>query len=107
MNTDQLTNPLVKAAVEALNARDREGWYKLFANDATLTDDGNPHDFREWADHEFFGTSRTYLMSIDRVENNDLTLYGKLHSDQWGEFDTFMTFSIQGDKITRLDVGQV
>jgi hypothetical protein len=107
MNTDVLTNPLVKAAIEALNARDREGWFKLFAEDITMTDDGNAHDFREWADEEFFGSSRTYLKSIERVEDGGLTLYGRLHSDQWGEFDTFMKFKTDGEKITQLDVGQV
>jgi hypothetical protein len=107
MNTDVLTNPLVKAAIEALNARDSEGWFKLFADDVTMTDDGNPHDFKQWAEHEFFGSSRTYLKSIERVEDDGLTLYGRLHSDQWGEFDTFMKFQTDGDKIRRLDVGQV
>jgi hypothetical protein len=107
MNTDLLTNPLVKAAIQALNAHDRDGWFKLFADDTALTDDGNQHDFRQWADREFFGSSKTYLKSIDRVEDNGLTLYGRLHSDQWGEFDTFMKFQVHGDKITLLDVGQV
>src|SRR5690349_10705427 len=104
MNTDVLTNPLVKAAIEALNARDRERWFKLFTDDVTMTDDGNMHDFREWADEEFFGSSRTYLKSIERVEDDGLTLYSRLHSDQWGEFDTFMKFQTDGKHIMRLDV---
>lgn len=107
MNTNKLTNPLVKAAIEAMNGRDRDGWFKLFADDTKLTDDGNENDFAAWSDSEFFGDTKAYLKSVDRVEANGLTIYGKFHSDRWGEFDTFMTFQVQGDKITRLDVGQV
>lgn len=106
MNVENLTNPLVKAAIEAMNAMDHQGWFKLFASGATLTDDGDQHDFTEWSDSELFGKDRGYLMSIDRVEDNGLTIYGKFHSDQWGEFETFMKFTVQGDKIVRLDVGQ-
>jgi hypothetical protein len=107
MNIELLTNPLVKAAIEAMNARDRQSWFNLFASDVTLTDDGNANDFTQWSDSELFGEDKAYLMSIDRVENNGLTIYGKFHSDRWGEFDTFMKFKIQDNKITQLDVGQV
>jgi hypothetical protein len=107
MNTEQLTNPLVKAAIEALNARDRQGWFSLFASDTTLTDDGNVREFTQWSDSELFGNDKAYLMSIDRVEDNGLTIYGKFHSGRWGEFDTFMKFKVQDNKIIRLDVGQV
>lgn len=106
MNPEQLTNPLVKAAIEAMNARDRERWFGLFADDVTFTDDGSEMAFVEWSDHDLFSESKAYLMSIDRVEDDGLTVYGMFHSDQWGEFDTFLKFEIQGDKITRLDVGQ-
>jgi hypothetical protein len=107
VDTAQLMNPLVQAAIEALNAHNRQGWFDLFANDVTLTDDGNERDFNQWSDSEFFGKDKTYLKSIDHEEDDGLTIYGRLHSDRWGEFDTFMKFKIQGDKIIRLDVGQV
>ena len=84
MNTGQLTNPLAKAAIEALNARDRQAWFALFASGdatgATLTDDGDVRDLTEWSDSELFGASKSYLMSIDWVEDNGLTVYGKFHS---------------------------
>ena len=107
MNTELLTNPLVKAAIEAMNAGDDQRWFRLFADGAILTDDDNARDFTEWSDSELFGTDKAYMMSIDRVEENGLTIYGKFHSDRWGEFETFMKFKVQGNKIIRLDVGQV
>lgn len=103
-NTDNL-NPVVKAAIEAMNAHDREGRFTSFADGAALTDDGNPHDFTAWSDSELFGKDKAYLKSIERVEDNGLTLCGKFHSDRWGKFDTFMKFKVQGDKIIQMDVG--
>lgn len=106
MDTTQLTNAVVRAAIETMSARDREGWLKLFAHDATLTDDGTERGVIEWSDSELFGSDRAYLKSIDWLEDGGLTIYGKFHSDRWGEFDTFMRFQLHGDWITRLDVGQ-
>ena len=45
MNQKELSNPLVKQAVAALNAVDWEAWFALFTEDATLTDDGHNQDF--------------------------------------------------------------
>jgi hypothetical protein len=59
-----------------------------FAQGATLSDDGNARDFTELSDSELFGKDKAHLMSIDRVEDSGLTLYGKFHVDRWGEFDT-------------------
>ncbi|MFL6469828.1 MAG: hypothetical protein ACJ71H_03145 [Nitrososphaeraceae archaeon] len=32
--------------------------------------------------------------------------YGKFHSDQWGDFKTFIRFHVEDDKITKLEVGE-
>ena len=106
MNSDQLTHPVVKAAVSTMNAGNREGWLALFAADAVLTDDGSPHDYVDWSNRELFGQSRGYITAIDRVEDSGLTLYAQFHSDRWGDFPTFLKFQVQDGKITRLDVGQ-
>ncbi len=42
MNTNALTNPTVKAAVEALQSGDRKAWSALFEPGAKLYDDGAP-----------------------------------------------------------------
>ena len=107
MNTELLTDPIVTAAIIAMNTGDRAGWFDLFAADATLTDDGNAADFRRWSDSELFGDSRGYVTKVERVEDNGRTLYARFHSDKWGDFLTFMKFEIVGGKITRLDVSQV
>lgn len=106
MNVEGLSNPVVKAAITAWNNRDRAAWMNLFAPDAALTDDGNPHDFIEWSDGEIFGDSKSRITTIDREEDDGLTLYARLSSERWGDFNTFMKFQLADGKITRLDVGQ-
>ena len=79
----------------------------LFWDKPELTDDGTPHDFTEWSERELFGSSVAYLASIDKVEDGGLTIYGKFHSDQWGNFKTFMRFHVENDKITKMEVGKL
>jgi hypothetical protein len=104
MNTDQLTNSIVKKAIEALQAGDKDAWFALFTAEAELFDDGHKMNFKSFFDkalgHERFTT-------IDKVENKGLDLYGRFHSDQWGDFKTYFRFTINSDgKINRLDIGQ-
>ena len=80
MKTAQLTNPLVKRAVAALNNGDRAAWFALFTTDATLTDDDHKQDFVQWSDNEIFGKGQGRLMQIDREENHGLTVYGRFDS---------------------------
>ena len=101
-----IDQPLVRSAIEAMNSRNKKQWYRLFFDKPKLTDDGNPQDFSEWSEREVFGSSIAYLASIDKVEDAGTTIYGKFHSDQGGDFKTFVRFHLENDKITKLEVGQ-
>lgn len=104
MNTNALTNPTVKAAIEALQSGDRKAWSVLFEPGAKLYDDGAPRSLEKFA-RDAFGHER--FTSIDRVENNGLDLVGAFHSDQWGDFRTYFRFQLSASgKISRLDIGQ-
>ena len=100
-----LTNPVVKAAIEAFQTGDRKAWSALFEDDAELFDDGSPRSLekftRDAIGHERFTT-------IDRVSPDGLEVVGKFRSEQWGDFRTYFRFQVGPDgKIHRLDVGQV
>jgi hypothetical protein len=95
LNLHAVNNPIVKLAIEAMNGRNKKLWYKLFSNNPLFTDDGNPSDFTKWCERDLFGSSLAYLASIDKVEDGGLTIYGRLHSDQWGDFNTFMRFYVE------------
>ncbi|ADQ15997.1 hypothetical protein Lbys_0203 [Leadbetterella byssophila DSM 17132] len=102
MDTTILKNTIVKKAIDALQAADRQTWFSMFTIEAELYDDGNKMDFKT-----FFDIGHERFTSIDKVENNGLNVYGKFHSDKWGDFKTYFRFHINDkDKIERLDVGQ-
>ncbi len=104
MSTDKLTHPVVKKAIDALQAADRDAWFAQFTADAALYDDGNKMNFKSFFD-KALGHER--FTSIDKVENKGLDVYGRFHSDQWGDFKTYFKFHINGNgKIERLDIGQ-
>ncbi len=104
MNTDMLTNPVVKKAVNALQFADKDAWFSLFTDNAELYDDGNKMNFRTFFE-KALGHER--FTSIDKVEDNGLSVYGKFHSDQWGDFKTYFKFRINdAGRISRLDIGQ-
>ncbi|MDJ1484951.1 hypothetical protein QNI16_30910 [Cytophagaceae bacterium YF14B1] len=104
MNTDKLTNTIVRKAIEALQTGDKMAWFPLFTEQAELFDDGHSLNFKNFFE-QALGHER--FTSIDKVENNGLDIYGKFHSDQWGDFKTYFKFRINADgKINRLDIGQ-
>jgi hypothetical protein len=104
MLTDKLPNPVVKAAIDALQAGDKSAWEALFDRNAELFDDGSPRSLTRFND-EALGHER--FTSIDEVKNNGLDLVGHFHSDEWGDFRSYFRFSLSSTgKITRLDIGQ-
>lgn len=100
-----LTNPTVKAAIDALNAHDRKAWEALFAPGATFSDDGNEGSISNFTANAF-GKGREHFTRLDKQEEDGLHVYGQYHSDTWGDFKTYFKFTVQAGKITRLAVGQ-
>jgi hypothetical protein len=95
MLTDVLTNPIVKAAIEALEKGDRKAWAALFELDAKLYDDGDPRSLEEFT-KEALGHER--FTSIERIENNGLHVIGGFHSHQWGDFRTYFKFHLSPER---------
>ncbi|MDB5151075.1 MAG: hypothetical protein JWQ57_5095 [Mucilaginibacter sp.] len=104
MNTEKLSNPIVKQAIDALQSGDKQAWFALFSSDVQLFDDGNKMNFKSFFE-KALGHER--FTSIDKVEQNGLHVYGKFHSDQWGDFKTYFKFTVDADgKISKLEIGQ-
>ncbi|UOE48945.1 hypothetical protein MTO98_31575 [Mucilaginibacter sp. SMC90] len=104
MNTEKLSNPIAKQAIDALQNGDKQAWFALFTADAGLFDDGNKMNFKSFFE-KALGHER--FTSIDKVEQNGLHVYGKFHSDQWGDFKTYFKFTVNADnKISKLEIGQ-
>ncbi|MDG7020450.1 MAG: nuclear transport factor 2 family protein [Nitrososphaerota archaeon] len=100
-----VSDPLARSAAEAVNSRDRERWFGLFADGATFSDDGVEQDLWRWCDEELFGRHTAYIVSVDKVEDGGRTFYARYHSDKWGDFKTFWRFAVRDGKVSRLEVG--
>jgi hypothetical protein len=101
---EKLTNPTVKAAIQALQAGDVPAWKNLFTGDAVLLDDGHPRDLERFSD-EAIGHEK--FVSIDTVQEGGLSIEGEFHSDTWGRFRTYFRFTLSSSgKIKKLEIGQ-
>ncbi|ATL49663.1 hypothetical protein COR50_22185 [Chitinophaga caeni] len=104
MQYEKITHPIAKAAIEAWQKADHAIWKSLCTEKVILLDDGKARDFNKFC-NEAMGHER--FTSIDKVENNGLTVYGKFHSDTWGDFKTYFKFKLDSnDKIVQLEIGQ-
>ncbi|MGE9310504.1 hypothetical protein ACLOAU_02605 [Niabella sp. CJ426] len=104
MEFTKMSNTKVQAAIETWQKGDTVMWLSFFTADAKLLDDGHPRDFKKFST-EAIGHER--FISIDRVENNGLDIYGSFHSDTWGDFKTYFKFRFNEDgKFHRLEIGQ-
>ncbi|RYF80611.1 MAG: hypothetical protein EOO29_13320 [Comamonadaceae bacterium] len=103
MDLSSLPEPTVRAAMDAFQRGDKEGWQEQFAPGAQLYDDGSPRELeaftREALGHELFS-------SLDHVSEDGLEIQGQFHSDQWGDFRTYFRFTLSGGQVLRLDIGQ-
>ncbi len=76
----------------------------FFTADAKLFDDGNVRNLKKFST-EAIGHER--FLSIDKVEDNGLSIYGHFHSDTWGDFKTYFKFHVNTNgKIDKLEIGQ-
>lgn len=100
--TARIDHPVVKAAIDALNAHDKTAWNALLAPGATFSDDGHEGSLARSTEGAF-GKGREHFTS---VESGGLHVYGRYRSETWCEFTTFFKFQIAEGRITRLEVGQ-
>lgn len=104
MNTAMLTNPVVKKAIDAFQAGDRTAWLALFTADVQLFDDGNTRNFKNFSEEAL---GHEHFVTIDKVEHDGLHVYGRFHSDQWGDFKAYFKFTINpAGKVAKLEIGQ-
>ncbi|MCI1752982.1 MAG: hypothetical protein LKM36_08985 [Flavobacteriales bacterium] len=105
MDLNTVTDPTVKAALEAWQAGDAAAWLSHFTADAKFTDDGNARDFKKFV-KDACGHER--FTSIDKVENGGKDITGAFHTEQWGDFIVFFKFhKNSAGQFDGLDIGQV
>lgn len=101
---DELHDPTVRNLVEAINSGDRNAFYNLFPDHATMSDDGTERNFREWTEREIFSSNGH--MEVASQSADGRSLIADYRNDTYGSMRTSWTFTIENDKISRMETGQ-
>lgn len=104
MKVEDLTIPVVRDLVTAIDAGNRQGFLDQLTPDASLSDDGRDRVLTDWIDKEIFTVNGK--MTVDHEERGGLRLLAHFRNDTWGDMSTFWQFELSGDKIRRIETGQ-
>lgn len=99
-----LADPVVRRLVEAVNAGDRDAFFALLIEDATMSDDGSDRDLAEWVDREIF--SADGRMEVESQSDDGRSLVLNYTNSTYGSMRTDWKFTVEGDKVTRFETGQ-
>jgi hypothetical protein len=102
--TDKLSDPVVRHAVAAINAHDKDAFLGLLAVDATMSDDGSDRDLHDWIDREIFGSGGR--MDVQKESDGGRKLLAQFRNDTWGEMSTVWRFDVADGRIRRFETGQ-
>ncbi|MDJ0384161.1 nuclear transport factor 2 family protein [Streptomyces sp. G-G2] len=101
----QLTDPVVRAFVTAVNAGDKGAALALLTPDTTMSDDGSDRDLRQWTDKEIFGSSGH--MDVESESAGGHALVVNYSNSTWGAMRTAWRFVVTDDgRISRFETGQ-
>src|SRR5918996_104523 len=104
IDAEQLSDPVVRAFVTAVNAGDRDAFFALLAPGATMSDDGSERNLEEWVDREIF--SANGRMEVESESNDGRSLIVNVTNSTYGTMRTTWKFTIEGAKVPRFETGQ-
>jgi hypothetical protein len=104
IQVEQLSDPVVRAFVSAINAGDHEAFFGTLTADARMSDDGTERDLQEWVDREIF--SADGRMEVESQSDDGLSLVAKYTNATYGSMRTNWRFEVEGDKVSRFETGQ-
>ena len=99
-----LTDPVVRKFIEAVNAGDRDRFFTLLADGATMSDDDSERDLTEWVDREIF--SADGRMEVESQSDDGRSLIVNYTNSTYGLMRTHWEFTVQGDKVAHFESGQ-
>jgi hypothetical protein len=100
----ELADPVVRKLVEAVNAGDRDAFFALLTEDATMSDDGSERDLEEWVDREVFSAGGR--MEVESQSDAGRSLVVNYTNSTYGSMRTDWSFVVEGDKVARFETGQ-
>jgi ketosteroid isomerase-like protein len=99
-----VTEPAIKALIDAINAGDRDAFFATLTPDATMSDDGSDRDLRQWADRELFASAGR--MEVESATDGGRSLIAANTNATYGTMRTFWRFTLRDGKISRYETGQ-
>jgi hypothetical protein len=100
----QLSDPVVRAFVAAVNAGDREAFFALLTPEATMSDDGSERNLEDWVDREIFASDGR--MEVESESDDGRSLLVTYTNSTYGAMRTAWRFIVTGDKVSRFETGQ-
>jgi len=104
IEVEQLTDPVVRSFVAAVNAGDRDAFFGLLAPGATMSDDGTERDLEQWVDREILSSNGR--MKVESESDAGRGLVVNYTNSTYGAMRTFWKFGIDGDRVSRFETGQ-
>jgi hypothetical protein len=99
-----LADPVVRRFIEAVNAGNRDAFFALLTEDATMSDDGSDRDLTEWVDRELF--SAEGRMEVESQSDDGRSLIVNVTNSTYGTMRTHWEFTVEGDRVARFETGQ-
>jgi hypothetical protein len=99
-----VANPVARKLIEAVNAGDRNAFFALLTDNATMSDDGSDRNLEEWVDRELF--SADARMEVESQSDDGRSLIIDVTNSTYGSMRTHWQFTIEGDKVARFETGQ-
>lgn len=104
MSMDDVTDSAVRALIEAINAGDRDAFFGLLTEDATLSDDGTERDLVAWVDREIFDANGH--LEVESATEEGRALIASYRNDTYGTMRTSWRFEVRDSRIARIEAGQ-
>jgi hypothetical protein len=104
VESGDLADPIVRKFIEAVNAGDRDAFFALLTDDATMSDDGSERDLTEWVDRELF--SAEGRMEVESQSDDGRSLIVNVTNSTYGTMRTHWEFTLEGERVARFETGQ-
>jgi hypothetical protein len=102
--TADVTEPAVRALIDAINAGDRDAFFAALTPDATMSDDGRDRELHQWVDRELFSSQGR--MSVESATDGGRSLIAENTNAAYGTMRTFWRFTLSDGKVSRFETGQ-
>ena len=101
---EDLKDAVVRRFIEAINGGDRDGFFALLTDGATMSDDDSERNLQEWIDREMF--SADGRLKVESQSDDGRSLIISASNSTYGAMRTFWRITVEGDKVARFETGQ-